>query len=447
MSSSFKNTRRGFFQTTAALGVGYWVAGRASAEEGAPAEKPADAPSEKLNFACIGVEGKGASDSSDAARLANIVAICDVDDDKLNKAAAIYPDAKKFYDFRDLFDEMSGRIDAATVSTPDHTHAAAAIRAMKEGKAVYCQKPLTHSIWEARRMAEVARETKVATQMGNQGTAGSGLRKSAAIVQAGTLGPVHEVHVWTNRPIWPQGGPRPEAKPVPKNLHWNLWLGPAPQREYANGYAPFAWRGWWDFGTGALGDMACHTMNLPFMALDLRDPISVTAETAGHNKESYPKWSIIQYEFAANDKRPAVKLTWYDGGKRPPLELLEGQEVKDSGSLMIGEKGKLYSPDDYGGAMKLMGVEAPENVTFRESSGHFSEFVEAIKGGSPAVSNFADYSGPLTEMVLLGNLAVWAADSGSGPKIEWDAKSLTAKNVPNLEKLIKPDYRAGYSIG
>ena len=446
MSSSFKNTRRGFIQTTAALGVGYWVAGRASAEEGAPDAKPAEAPSEKLNFACIGVEGKGTSDSNDAARLANIVAICDVDDSKLNKAAERFPDAKKFYDFRDLFDEMSGQIDAVTVSTPDHTHAPAAIRAMKEGKAVYCQKPLTHSIWEARRMAEVARETKVATQMGNQGTAGSGLRKSAAIVQAGTLGPVHEVHVWTNRPIWPQGGPRPETKPVPKNVHWNLWLGPAAKRDYGDGYHPFAWRGWWDFGTGALGDMACHTMNLPFMALDLRDPVSVMAETAGHNKESYPKWSIIQYEFASTDKRPAVKLTWYDGGKRPPLELLEGQEIKDSGSLMIGEKGKLYSPDDYGSAMKLIGVEAPENVAFRESPGHFQEFVAAIKGGEPSVSNFADYSGPLTEMVLLGNLAVWAADSGSGPKIEWDAKSLAAKNVPNLEKLIKPEYRQGYSI-
>ena len=375
------------------------------------------------------------------------MAICDVDDDKLNKAAERFPDAKKFYDFRDLFDEMSGQIDAVTVSTPDHTHAAAAIRAMKEGKAVYCQKPLTHSFWEARRMAEVARETKVATQMGNQGTAGSGLRKSAAIVQAGTLGPVHEVHVWTNRPIWPQGGPRPESKPVPKNLHWNLWLGPAAKRDYADGYAPFAWRGWWDFGTGALGDMACHTMNLPFMALDLRDPVSVMAETSGHNKESYPKWSIIQYEFAATDKRPAVKLTWYDGGKRPPLELLEGKEIKDSGSLMIGEKGKLYSPDDYGGAMKLIGCRGARKCHVPRIARAFPGIRGGDQGGPAAVSNFADYSGPLTEMVLLGNLAVWAADSGSGPKIEWDAKNLAAKNVPNLEKLIKPEYRQGYSIG
>jgi predicted dehydrogenase len=447
MSSSFKNTRRGFFQTTAALGVGYWVAGRASAEEGAPDAKPGEGPSEKVRFACIGVGGKGESDMHDAGRLGQVVAICDVDDDRVAKAAERFPDAKRFYDFRDLFDKMSGQIDAVTVSTPDHTHAVAAIRAMKEGKAVFCQKPLTHSLWEARRVAQVARETKAATQMGNQGTATKVLRKSAAMVQAGLLGPVHEVHVWTNRPIWPQGGPRPESKPVPASLHWDEWLGPAPRRDYADGYHPFAWRGWWDFGTGALGDMGCHTMNLPFMALDLRDPVSVMAETAGHNKDSYPKWAIIQYEFAATDKRPAVKLTWYEGGKQPALELLEGAQMNESGSLMIGERGKLYAPGSDGNAMTLLGGVQEIDVTFRESPGHFEEFVAAIKGGDPAVSNFPNYAGPLTEMVLLGNLAVWTADSGSGPRIEWDALNLAAKNVPHLEKLIKPDYCQGYSIG
>jgi predicted dehydrogenase len=318
---------------------------------------------------------------------------------------------------------------------------------MKEGKAVFCQKPLTHSLWEARRVAQVARETKVVTQMGNQGTASKVLRKSAAMVQAGLLGPVHEVHAWTNRPIWPQGGPRPEAKPVPANLHWDEWLGPAPRRDYADGYHPFAWRGWWDFGTGALGDMGCHTMNMPFMALDLRDPVSVTAETAGHNKDSYPKWAIIQYQFAATDKRPAVKMTWYEGGKQPPLELLEGAQMNDCGSLIIGERGKLYAPGSDGNALTLLGGVQEIDVPLRESPGHFEEFVAAIKGGDPAVSNFADYAGPLTETVLLGNLAVWTADSGSGPTIEWDAKNLAAKNVPHLEKLIKPEYRQGYSIG
>ncbi|HEX4143039.1 MAG TPA: Gfo/Idh/MocA family oxidoreductase [Pirellulales bacterium] len=447
MSPIFKATRRGFIKTTAALGVGYWVAGRAGAEEGAPEAKPAEPPSEKVRFACIGIGGKGDGDTHDAGRLGQVVAICDIDDDRLTKAAERYPDAKKFYDFRDLFEEMSGRIDAVTVSTADHTHAVATVRAMKEGKAVFCQKPLTHSLWEARRVAEVARETKVATQMGNQGTASKVLRNSAAMVRAGMLGPVHEIHLWSNRPIWPQGGPRPESKPVPKNVHWNAWLGPAPKRDYGEGYHPFAWRAFWDFGTGALGDMGCHTMNMPFMALDLRDPVTAMAETSGHNKEMYPKWSIIQYEFAANDKRPAVKMTWYDGGKRPPAELLEGAEFNESGALLIGEKGKLYSPGSDGNTMTLLGGAQAMEVPVRESPGHFDEFVAAIKGGEPALSNFADYAGALTETVLLGNLAVWTADSGSGPKIEWDAKNLAAKNVSNLEKLIKPDYRPGYSIG
>ncbi len=417
-------------------------------EEGAPADDAAQkSPAEKIRFACIGIDGKGHSDSDDAGKEGDVVAICDVDEIRLAKAAERFPNAKKFHDFRELFDEMAGKFDAVTVSTPDHTHAPAAVRAMKEGLAVFCQKPLTHSLWEARRMGEVAREMKVVTQMGNQGTAQSGLRRSAAIVQAGALGPVSEVHVWTNRPIWPQGIARPESKPVPKDLHWNLWLGSAPKRDYAEGYAPFAWRGWWDFGTGPLGDMACHTMNMPFMALDLRDPISVMAETSGHDKESYPKWSIIRYEFAANDKRPAVKLTWYDGTKQPAATLFDGAQIKDSGSLIIGQKGKLYAPGDNGAEMQLLGgMEAPE-VTFRESpEGHFGEFVAAIKGGKPTVSNFPDYAGPLTEMVLLGNLAVWTADSGSGPKIEWDAKNLKATNVANLELLIKPQYRQGYSI-
>ncbi len=437
------NNRRAFLKTTAAAGVGYWAAGRAHADE---SQSKSGSPNEKIHFACIGVDGKGDSDSNDAGRHGLVVAICDVDDNKLDKAAQRFPEAKKYNDFRKMFDEMAGSIDAVTVSTPDHTHAVAAIRAMKEKKACFTQKPLTHSLWEARRMADVAREMKVATQMGNQGTAGGGLRKAAAIAQSGVLGPVSEVHVWTNRPIWPQGGPRPAAKDAPQNLHWDLWLGPAPETAYGDGYHPFAWRGWWDFGTGALGDMACHTLNMPFMALNLRDPVSVEAETSGHNKISYPKWSVIRYEFPATDKRPAVKMTWYDGGKRPPNELFEGQKLESSGALIVGEKGKLYSPGDYAGPYTLLGGITEPEVKYPESPGHFEEYVRAIKGGEPAMSNFPDYAGPLTETVLLGNLAVYAADTGSGKKIEWDAKSLTAKNAPELEKIVKPDFRAGYSV-
>jgi predicted dehydrogenase len=296
-------------------------------------------------------------------------------------------------------------------------------------------------------MSEIAREMKVATQMGNQGTAGGALRKSAAVIQSGLLGPVKEVHVWTNRPIWPQGGPRPQTKEAPTNLHWDLWLGPAAEIPYGDGYHPFAWRGWWEFGTGALGDMACHTMNMPYMALGLRDPSSVEAETSGHNRESYPKWSIIRYEFPATDKRPEVKMVWYDGGKRPPQELLEGQKLESSGALIVGEKGKLYSPGDYAGPYALLGgITEPAEIKYTESPGHFEEFVRAIQGGEPAVSNFPDYAGPLTETVLLGNLAVYAAADGMGKKIEWDAKNLKATGAPELDKVIKADYRAGYSI-
>ena len=339
-------------------------------------------PNEKVRFACIGVDGKGDSDSADAGRHGDVVAICDIDDNKLAKAGEAFPNARQFNDFRKLLEAMGPSIDAVTVSTPDHCHAAASIMAMKMGKACFTQKPLTHSIYEARRMAEVAREMKVATQMGNQGTAGRSLREQAAIVKAGTLGTVKEVHVWTNRPIWPQGEGRPPEVEVPKHVHWDLWIGPAPYRSYANGYHPFAWRGFWDFGTGALGDMACHTMNMPYMALDLQNPVSVEAETSGHNKETYPNWSIIKYEFPATDKRPAVTMTWYDGKKLPPENLFDGEKVNESGALLIGDKGKLYSPGDYAekGPKLLGGIEKPE-VEFEALAGPLPGIYSCDQGG------------------------------------------------------------------
>jgi len=429
-----KPDRRTFLQTTAAAGVGFWVSGSAPAVS--------RSANEKIRFACVGVGGKGSSDSGDAFNNGDIVAICDIDDKTLDGASKKFTTAKKFNDYRKMFDEMAGSIDAVTVSTPDHTHAVVSAMGMRLGKHCFTQKPLTHSLHEARTLAEIARENKVATQMGNQGTSEAGVRRAAAVVQAGALGNVKEVHVWTNRPIWPQGGERPKEEPVPSHVHWEEFLGPAPYRPYANGYHPFAWRGWWDFGTGALGDMACHTMNMAFMALDLRDPISVVAKTAEHNKDSYPKWSIITYQFAANEKRPEVKLTWYDGGELPDSALLGGEQAKESGSVLIGDKDTLYSPSDYGAAFKLLsGAEVPE-VEFVKSPGHFEEWVQAIRGGAPARSNFPDYAGPLTETVLLGNLAVYA----SGKKIEWDAENLTATNAPEVAKIVKPDYREGYSL-
>ncbi|HZO90208.1 MAG TPA: Gfo/Idh/MocA family oxidoreductase [Chthonomonadaceae bacterium] len=432
-----QSSRREFLKTAALTGLGLWVADRSWAQKG-------KSPNEQISFACIGVDGKGASDTADAARLGNVVALCDVDEDKLNKAAQQYPKARTFTDYRKMFDEMGKSIDAVTVSTPDHHHALAAAAAMHLGKHCFCQKPLTHTIYEARRLGELARQKKVATQMGNQGTADSSLRQMAAKLRAGVLGTVTEIHIWTDRPIWPQGIARPEPTDPPSNLHWDLWLGPAPERPYAKDvYHPFAWRGWWDFGTGALGDMACHTMNMPFMGLDLRNPIAVQAETSSQNRDSYPQWSIIKYEFAALPHRPALTLTWYDGGKRPSKDLLDGQEPPISGSLVIGDKGKLYTPGDYGGGGKITGGVDVGEVKYPESPGHFEEFVRAIKEGIPAMSNFPDYAGPLTEMVLLGNLAVWVP----GQRIEWDARHMHSKNVPEVNERVRPSYRAGYSLG
>ena len=426
--------RRTFLKTTALTGAGFWVAGTADAELDS-------SPAEGIRFACIGVGGKGASDTADAARHGVVVALCDVDEIRLDKAARKYPKAKKYHDFRKMLDESGKSIDAVTVSTPDHTHAAAAAMAMRLGKHCFCQKPLTHSLSEARRLGEIARTMKVVTQMGNQGTASSNLRKAAALVRAGTIGAVKEVHVWTNRPIWPQGGRKPKPAPVPEYLHWDLWLGPNPEQPFAKVYHPFAWRGWWDFGTGALGDMACHTMNLPFMALDLRDPTAVESLTSGNNKESYPRWSVIRYSFPARGQRPALTLTWYDGGKQPPAQLFDGGKVAKSGSLLIGARGKLYSPGDNGTSYRLLGEVTEPQVQFTSSPGHFKEFALAIKGGKPATSNFPDYAGPLTETVLLGNLAVWA-----GKKVEWDAKNLKATNAPEVEPILRPTYRKGYSL-
>jgi predicted dehydrogenase len=440
---SYLTDRRRFLKSTALTGVGVFVAGKAAAED-------SKSPNERIRFACIGVGGKGGSDSSDAAKEGDIVAICDVDDKTLEKASKFYPKAAKYNDYRKMLDEMGGSIDAVTVSTPDHMHAPASALAMRMGKACFTQKPLTRSIWEARELGKIAAEAKVATQMGNQGTAANSLRKTAAVVRSGALGNVKEVHVWTNRPIWPQGGGRPAEAPVPENVHWDLWLGCAPVRPYAPGYHPFAWRGWWDFGSGALGDMACHTVNMPFMALNLRDPSGVQATTSGHNQETYPKWSVIEYDFPKLDDREALKMVWYDGGKKPSADLFEGEQVSETGVLLIGEKGKLFAPGDYceRGYKLMAGASDPGDVEFEASPGHFPEFARAIKGGPEARSNFANYAVPLTETILLGNLAVWAAAASETPgkKIEWDATNLKATNAPEVELVVKPTYREGYTL-
>lgn len=443
---AFSTNRRQFLQTSAVAGIGFWVAGGATAKE-------SKSPNERIAIASIGIGGKGSSDSKDAGRSGDMVAICDVDENTLNAGKKRFPKAKAFTDFRKLLDEMGNSIDAVTVSTPDHTHAPAALMAMRMGKHCFCQKPLTHTIYEARLMAQVAREQNLATQMGNQGTADNSLRKAAAVVKSGVLGTVREVHVWTNRPAWPQGGPRSNSIPCPKSLAWDTWIGPAPVRPYAEGYHKFAWRGWWNFGSGALGDMACHTVNMPFMALNLRNPTAVQAECAGHNGDSYPKWSVINFDFAALANRPALKMFWYDGGKLPDKKLFEGwkktkgQEIFECGSLVIGDKGTLYCPGSYAEQEMVLfgGAEMPE-VKWVESPGHFEEWIRAIKGGELPMSNFQNYAGALTETILLGNLAVWVAATGKGEKVEWDAENMRSTNIAGLETIIKPIYRPGYTL-
>lgn len=433
--------RRKFIKSTASVGVGYWVAGGVAA-------RASNSPNEQVNIAAIGVGGKGDSDSRDAGNQGALVALCDIDDNNLNKKGIAFPKAKKFNDYRKMLDEMDKSIDAVTVSIPDHSHAPASLMAMRMGKACFTQKPMTHSIAEARLMSEVAAEHKVATQMGNQGTADNPLRQMVSVIKSGVLGTISEVHVWTDRPVWPQGLARPtETPPVPSHVHWDLFLGPAKSRPYHGAYHPFKWRGWWDFGTGALGDMACHMLNMPFMALDLKDPTSVQAETSGHNKETYPSWSVIDYQFPELNGRAPVKMRWYDGGKKPDEALLKGAPMDRSGALVIGDKGALYAPGvDATRGMNLIGVDEPD-VDWVHSPGHFAEWIRAIKGGEEAMSNFPNYAGPLTEVVLLGNLAVWAADApGLGKKIEWDARNLKATNAPEVMHIVNKEYHNGFHI-
>ncbi|MCH8828467.1 MAG: Gfo/Idh/MocA family oxidoreductase [Planctomycetes bacterium] len=437
-----KTTRRDFVKQTSAVGAAWW----AGTNLGISAEKERSAV-ERLNFACIGVGGKGSSDTDSAGRAGNVVALCDIDDRRLAQKAKKFPQAKKFNDYREMLDELGPTIDAVTVSTPDHTHAPASIRAMKMGKHCFCQKPLTWSVEEARKMRELAAKKKVATQMGNQGTSHTGLREAVELVKAGGLGDVKEVHIWTNRPIWPQGKGRPtKVEQVPGHVNWDLFLGAAPVRPYHSGYHPFKWRGWLDFGTGALGDMACHTANMAVMALDLFDPISFQAVSSGIvENETYPSYSTITFEFGKRTQFGPCTMTWYDGCKRPPRALLQGKKMVSSGSLLVGSKGTLYSPNDYGSKYFLL----PEKdfvdyqkpaPTLPRSPGHFKEFAIACKGGKPAMSNF-NYSGRLTETILLGNLALH-----SEKKLLWDAKNLKVTNDKSVNEFIRREYRSGFGI-
>lgn len=444
----------------------------------------------RINIACIGVGGKGSSDTDSAFNLGgNIVALCDVDaktlevknkslTDRATKAGRTY-DAKLYRDFRKLLHEMDKSIDAVTVSTPDHIHGSAAITAMKMGKHVYCQKPLTQTVWEAREMRRLAKEKNLATQMGNQGSAEAGLRRAVEVIQAGVIGAPLELHVWSNRPVWPQGLDRPEGQdPVPDYLNWDLWLGPAPFRPFKNGvYHPFAWRGWYDFGTGALGDMACHTVNMPFRALKLGYPTVVECEVAARvYPETFPLTSRLRYEFPEREGLPPLKFWWYDGNPDPKASPYKKAEfmrpirpdaavakeiitwrgnLPGSGCLIVGEKGKVFSPDDYGARFFVllndekeykngMDHEACKDVpqTIPRSPGHDKEWFEAMKGGPPAFSNF-DIAAYLTEIILLGCVALRV---GVGKKLDWDGPAMKANNAPEAAKFVKRNYRKGWNL-
>ena len=406
-------------------------------------------PSEKLNIAAVGAGGMGAS-NIDKCSEENIVALCDVDD---NRAAATFnkfPNARKYRDFRKMLEKQKD-IDAVIIATPDHTHAVVAMMAMKMGKHVYCQKPMTHSVYEARKLTEAAREYKVATQMGNQGQSGDAVRLLCEWIWDGAIGPVREVHCWTNRPIWPQGIERPkETPPVPSTLDWDLWLGPAKYRPYHPAYLPFDWRGWWDFGTGALGDMACHIMNPAFRSLKLRYPTSVEASFTKVNSESPPLASIIHYQFPARGDMPPVKLHWYDGGLKParPDELEEGRKLSKNGTIFVGDTGKIMCGVDGDGLRlipetKMQAYERPPKIIERIPDGvggHEKDWIRACKGGKPACSNF-DYSGPLSETVLMGNLAI-----RSPGKLEWDGQNIKVTNVPEANEYVHTQYRYGWSL-
>lgn len=449
--NSQQHSRRRFLKTTAAAGAGFWAAGGVSPRQ-------SRAAIDEISFGCVGIDGKGSSDSQDAANNGKVVAVCDIDGEKLDKFKKKFKGAKQFFDYREMLDKMGDKIDAVTVSTPDHTHAVIAAAAMNMGKHCFCQKPLTRTIWEARQLRNLAVANKVQTQMGNQGTAISNLRKSAALVgQEKVVGDVEEIHVWTNRPVWPQAyGLKVKTQSPPEHVKWDLWLGPAPQAEYSPEIHPFKWRGFWNYGTGALGDMACHTLNMSFMALDLRDPISVEAKADRHDGVCFPKWSEIEFQFPERNGRKACKMVWYDGGRLPNEELTKdlprdrNGNLHTSGALIVGKKGKFYSPGDYGQLTRYTGTVVDGNFTmirklkadFEKSPGHFVEFANAIRTGKAAKSNFVDYAGPLTETILLGNLAVW-----SGKKVDWNAeKMVAAGSDKSVQDLIRPKFENGYSI-
>ncbi len=419
-------------------------------------------PSGKLNIAGVGLGAMGA-DNLGACEGENIVALCDVDSHMAAVTFQRYPDAARYKDFRRMLDKEKG-IDAVIVATPDHTHAVITAAAMKQGKHVYTQMPLAHDVWEARQLAEIAKETGVATQMGNERYSGPTVRTAVEWIWADCVGPVREVHCWTNRPQWPQGMNRPKGKPpVPSHFDWNLWLGPAPDRPYHGDYHPYNWRGWRDFGTGALGAMGCHVMDGAYWALKLAEAetFTVEAESAGGTTESYPRASTMRYKFPARGDMPPVTLVWNDGGRRPPRpkEFPNTREfIGSNGTIFIGDEGKLtfgaltagtgpgqagprFIPESLRQSFEPPKPTIPRiKAKNRWVGRHVQEWIAACKGGVPACSRF-EIAGPLTEIVLLGNVALL-----SDKPIEWDRHTMKIAGEPAANQYLHREYRNGWSL-
>ncbi|HEY2953023.1 MAG TPA: Gfo/Idh/MocA family oxidoreductase [Verrucomicrobiae bacterium] len=440
-------TRRGFLRSTSLAGGAFLL--------GAPALLRGKSPNEKLNIAIIGAGGRGASNTQ-SVNSETIVALCDVSENNLNKAAQKYPQARKYTDFRKLYDDAKD-FDAVVVSTAEHTHAFATLPALQLGKHVYCEKPLTHCVWEARHIAEAAKKTKVATQMGTQMHATENFRRVVELVQSGAIGPVREAHVWVSRAwgwqtpdeaaankdiVTVQNRPK-DSMPVPEGVHWDLFLGPAPERPFHEVYWPGPkWYRWWDFGSGTMSDLGSHWIDMPFWALQLRHPLTIEAHGPPPQAEIAPASMSATYEYEARGDMPAVKLTWYQGTAKPAYFLEKKIPAWDSGALFIGDKGLLlaaYNKFVLLPEADFTDFKGPEPFIPRVR-GHHEEWIEACKTGKPTGSNF-DYGGALTEANHLGNVAYRV-----GKKLEWDPVKLQAKNCPEAERYIRKKYRKGWTL-
>ncbi len=424
-----KTTRRQFLAHSAALGAGLYVSNFVRADD-------SQSPNEKLNIGIIGPGGRGAGNVAGVASQ-NIVAICDVDDRRAAQAYSEFPQAAQYKDFRNMLDEQ--KLDAVVVSTPDHTHAYSGVTAMRRGLHCYCEKPLTRTVWEARLMAQTAKEYHVATQMGTQIHAENNYRRVVEIIQSGAIGPVRKVNVWVGKG-W--GGTRwpTDSQPVPPEVDWDTWLGPAAYRPYHEAYMPAEWRRWWDFGGGTLGDMGCHYIDVVFWALELRHPLTCQAEGPPPHPETAPSGLKATWEFPARGDQPPVTLTWTDGDLAQTMH--DGHQLPGSGVYFVGDEGSMFA--DYGSYRlfpedKYADFKPPEQ-TIPNSIGHHAEWIRACKTGEPTTCNF-DYSGALTETVLLGNVAYRI-----GRKIEWNGAELKATNAPEAANLVWQPSRKGWEL-